>query len=134
MARHKVTPWEFVAIGVGLALFGLLTRRSVEPFSVLTFILAGGLARLFRNHRYANWLAVGCGLLVALAIKSWIVDFKVVKSEGLTPRIQKNARVFYRPAFFRVRQGDLVLFKRRELTPRTSRHWSGKNHGGRHSL
>lgn len=117
MAQWKVSPWEWVAIGVGLALLGLLTRGSFEPFSVLAFVLAGGFAFLFRERRHSTWLSVGCGLLVVLGVKLWIVDFKVVKSEKMAPRIQQNARVFYRPAFFRARQGDLVIFKQQERAP-----------------
>ena len=119
MAREKhprkIFPWEWVAIGVGLALLGLLTRGSFEPFSTLAFILAGGFEYLLRTRRYSNWRSVGCGLLVALGIKFLIVDFKVVKSRSLAPSIRKNARVFYRPAFFAVQPGDLVIVKQETL-------------------
>ena len=119
--KQKISPWQWVAIGVGFILLGLLTRGSFEPFSALTFILAGGFQWLFRTRRYSNWLSVGCGLLVALGIKLLIVDFKVVKSESLAPRIQKNAKIFYRPAFFALQRGDLVLVKQKDLasTPNT---------------
>lgn len=122
---RKIPPWQWVAIGVGLALVGLLTRGSFEPFSVLAFVLAGGFAFLLRERRRSTWLSVGCGLLVALGTKFWIVDFKVIKSDLMAPRIQQNARVFYRPAFFRARPGDLVIFKPQEPAP-TSKTYLGQ--------
>ena len=123
--KLKIPPWQWIAIGVGLALFGLLTRGSFEPFSVLAFILAGGFERLLGTRRHSNWLSIGCGLLVALGVKFLLVDFKVVKSDSLAPGMRKNARVFYRPAFFTVQQGDRVLVKQRD-SDSTGRTYLGR--------
>ena len=111
--KLKISPWQWIAIGVGLALFGLLTRGSFEPFSVLAFIMAGGFERLLGTRRHSNWLSIGCGLLVALGVKFLLVDFKMLKSDLLAPGMRKDARVFYQPAFFTVQQGDRVLVKQR---------------------
>ena len=107
-----ISPLTFLLCGVGIALFSLLIKGTFEPFSLLAFILMASFETFSRKQKKipSNLLSICLSALIVLGIKSYIIDFKKMASDALAPKIQKNARIFYQPTFYRLNLGDMVLY------------------------
>lgn len=103
----------YLIVGIAYLAFSLLARGTFNPFALLAFIFLSIFHAAFRKQKrlLSSLLSIGCSLALVLSLKGCVIDFVVMKSDVWEPRIPKNARILYRPRFFKLSVGDLVIYK-----------------------
>jgi len=107
------TPYIPAFIGIGLIGINMLINGTFSPFALMTVIIMVIFEYIFRKYRYIYaWILppIIAGTIVYI-IKHALIDFTVMKSDALSPIIRQDARVFYRPAFFNLNSGDIIIYR-----------------------
>ena len=109
----RVPPMTYLYVGLIVTALSLLTRGTFCPFTLLGLGLLSVFDILFRRCKpsVASLLSLACACAVVFGLARFVINILVMKSDAWDPEIPKNARVFYRPAMFKLAPGDLVVFK-----------------------
>ena len=59
----------------------------------------------------SNILSLITALLLVFAIKVYAIDLTKMSTDALAPTIRKNEVVLFQPAFFTIKEGDVVIYK-----------------------
>jgi hypothetical protein len=107
-----ITPIFFVSIGVGYLIYCLFTK-SLNPFVLLAWFMAA-IIQFFAQKQQkisSNLVTLVVTLIIVFTLKHCIIDFVVWNNKINIPAIPNNSRIFFRPAFFTLRQGDLIVYR-----------------------
>ena len=109
----KLTPVMFVLVGMLLVVIDLLTKGRFDPFIPLAFFVMAFFEMLFRKQRRvpSNILSLVTAVVFMLALRTYGIDLKIMRTDALAPRVPKDARLVIQKSFWTLSLGDLTLFQ-----------------------
>jgi len=111
---QSMTPLYLIIVGIAISVFNLWVKKSFDPFLLLGFIFMALFEIYFRRKKRIlppGLMSVVSAIVIVFAIKFFVIDFLVMKSDALDLSIPKESRVFFQPALFRLKEGDLIIYR-----------------------
>jgi len=114
----------FLIVGFTISLFSFLSEGSFNPFVFLAFVFASIFELFFRKQKRlpSNLLSIICSIVLVVSIKTYFIDFAVMQSNSMAPKIPKGSIFFYKPSMFDISQGDLISY----YVPSDSKNYVGE--------
>ncbi len=108
----KFSPRLFIGLAVLNIFFSLLFEKKFDPFTPLAFILMAVFEIFFKKQTRinSNLLSFISGLVLVLALKLYVIDFKAMKRDAPELGIKENSLIFYQPSMFKLYVGDTIIY------------------------
>ena len=66
-----------------------------------------------RQKRFpSNALSLTAAIIFTLAIKTWVIDLRISRTNDFRPEIQTDDRILIQKTLWKLRKGDHVVFQR----------------------
>ena len=114
MQWKRLSPLWIALVGISVSIVDLITKGSFDPFVILTFFVMACLEFLFRRQQRipSIVLSLVAAIVFVLALRTYGVDLKVMRTNEFAPRIPKDARMVIQKSLWKLTPGDLVIFQR----------------------